>query len=79
MTRYELPPTARDARLRDAFEHVGAAMGEGDRRLIEREARLWARASRSTRRYASEPPTALIRRATEAAGVRTTVFVHTRA
>ncbi len=54
-----LTPSRRDARLLDCFAHLRSGPGPGSRLhgLLERELRLWARASRATRRILDVPRT----------------------
>ena len=71
MRAYRLPPSRRDARLADALAGVGAEPWEllDDERagrlagltLIERELRLWARASKATHRFAEKPVHELVK------------------
>lgn len=88
MTRYELPPARRDARLLDALAALGmderdlahadclARRARADR-FLARELRRWAGSSRATARHAREGPAALARRAAAGVAERRVAFAFT--
>ena len=88
MTEYRTAPTRRDARLLDALAHAGVdrwrlpdpraaldrAARTAGRDFIERELRVWANASRATRRHTGDPLADLARRACCRAVAATPVY-----
>lgn len=90
MTPYFTPPTRRDARLLDALAHAGLepwrlalpdqalarAIDATSADFIERETRLWARASRSSAAHARDDLPALFARASLAVSARPVAYAH---
>lgn len=91
MTPYLTPPTQRDARLLDALEHAGVeawrlslpaqsldrAIRGTTHAFIERETRLWARASRASAPHARDDLPALFARACRAISAKPVAYAHT--
>lgn len=87
MTAYELPPSARHARLLDALaslaiepwellERDAAARALDRYPWLAREARVWARGAGGTRRFADGPPDRLLTLAASTASQRPIAYAH---
>ncbi len=87
MTAYSLPPSLRDARLRDALASVGLETWElleqasATRALnthpwLAREARVWAGGSPGTRRFRHDTPEAVLMLAASHASQRPIAYAH---